>query len=60
MVTAKEIRKKEKGIESLIDSCQEELKSFKGTGNEEQVASVTYLLGEYQTMLSEYRQYHGL
>ena len=55
-----QIREREKGTEALVESCQQELNEFPKVGNEEQVASVTYLLGEYETMLSEFRQHYGL
>ena len=56
-ITIEEIEKKVSAIESMIAGAEKLLVASQETGNEEGVASATYLVVEYEQMLKEFCKY---
>lgn len=59
-ITIEEIEKKVSAIESMIAGAEKLLVASQETGNEEGVASATYLVVEYEQMLKEFCKYYNV
>lgn len=55
-----DVEKTRKTIKSLLYKAEADLSDALDTGNEEEAASLTYLIAEYEEMLEELDDYYGI
>lgn len=54
----KELLKSRNAIVEIINVCNEQLTDAMSKGDQETVASQTYMIAEYEQMLEEFDKYH--
>lgn len=54
------IREKRAAILQFLELAERDLEKSQKRGNKEGIATYTYLVGEYETMLEEFDEHYGL